>query len=55
SAKIIYRRQGVAGFLRGVKPRIIANMPATAISWTTYEYFKWMIARRSAAASSADI
>ncbi|KAJ2093541.1 Fe(2+) transporter [Coemansia sp. RSA 1813] len=54
SAKIIYRRQGVAGFLRGMKPRIIANMPATAISWTTYEYFKWMIARRSAASSSTE-
>ncbi|KAI8323166.1 carrier protein [Martensiomyces pterosporus] len=48
SAKIIYKQQGVAGFFRGMKPRIIANMPATAISWTTYEYFKWMIARRDA-------
>ncbi|KAJ1945296.1 Fe(2+) transporter [Kickxella alabastrina] len=46
SARIIYRNQGLKGFWRGVKPRVIANMPATAISWTTYEYFKWMIARR---------
>ncbi|ORX67638.1 mitochondrial carrier [Linderina pennispora] len=46
SAKIIYKQQGVNGFFRGARPRVIANMPATAISWTTYEYFKWMIARR---------
>ncbi|KAJ1921683.1 Fe(2+) transporter [Mycoemilia scoparia] len=43
--RIIYRRQGIAGFFRGVAPRTIANMPATAISWTTYEYFKWQISQ----------
>ncbi|KAJ1998546.1 Fe(2+) transporter [Coemansia thaxteri] len=46
AARIIYSQQGLAGFTRGMKPRVIANFPATAISWTTYEYFKWMIARR---------
>ncbi|KAJ1720960.1 Fe(2+) transporter [Coemansia erecta] len=51
AARIIYRKQGMQGFLRGVKPRVIANMPATAISWTTYEYFKWMIARRNSGGS----
>lgn len=46
AARIIYQHQGMSGFLRGMKPRVIANFPATAISWTTYEYFKWIIARR---------
>ncbi|KAJ2502992.1 Fe(2+) transporter [Coemansia sp. RSA 1972] len=46
AVRIIYKRQGLRGFWRGAKPRVIANMPATAISWTTYEYFKWAIARR---------
>ncbi|KAJ2721617.1 Fe(2+) transporter [Coemansia sp. Benny D115] len=54
AARIIYRQQGLSGFLRGVKPRIIANMPATAISWTTYEYFKWVIARRDGAGRSVE-
>ncbi|KAJ1986467.1 Fe(2+) transporter [Coemansia sp. RSA 1358] len=53
SAKIIYTRQGVLGFVRGMQPRVIANMPATAISWTTYEYFKWMIARRNSSSANA--
>ncbi|KAJ1671600.1 Fe(2+) transporter [Spiromyces aspiralis] len=43
--RIIYVRQGLSGFFRGVAPRMIASMPATAISWTTYEYFKWYISR----------
>ncbi|KAJ1955290.1 Fe(2+) transporter [Dipsacomyces acuminosporus] len=43
AARIILKQKGVAGFLNGCKPRVIANMPATAISWTTYEYFKWAI------------
>ncbi|KAJ2773741.1 Fe(2+) transporter [Coemansia nantahalensis] len=46
AARIIFRHQGLSGFMRGARPRVIANMPATAISWTTYEYFKWVIARR---------
>ncbi|KAJ2162805.1 Fe(2+) transporter [Coemansia sp. RSA 552] len=49
AARIIHSRQGALGFLRGARPRVIANFPATAISWTTYEYFKWMIARRESA------
>ncbi|KAJ2508417.1 Fe(2+) transporter [Coemansia sp. RSA 2052] len=48
AARIIYKQQGLTGFTRGMKPRVIANFPATAISWTTYEYFKWVISRRDA-------
>ncbi|KAJ1539823.1 Fe(2+) transporter, partial [Nowakowskiella sp. JEL0078] len=32
---IIYRRHGLPGFFRGLQPRILSNMPATAICWTT--------------------
>ncbi|KAJ2775759.1 Fe(2+) transporter [Coemansia javaensis] len=46
AARVIFRTQGLRGFLRGARPRVIANFPATAISWTTYEYFKWAIQRR---------
>ncbi|RUP47501.1 mitochondrial carrier protein [Jimgerdemannia flammicorona] len=40
ASKIIYERHSVAGMFRGVKPRVLSNMPATAISWSVYEYFK---------------
>ena len=35
ACKIIYERNGIAGFARGIKPRMVAHMPATAICWTT--------------------
>ena len=38
--KILYRTRGIPGFFRGIQPRILAHMPATALCWTTYEYFK---------------
>lgn len=40
ATKAIYKVRGWYGFWRGLKPRIIANMPATAISWTAYECAK---------------
>lgn len=40
ASRTIYQTYGYKGFLRGLKPRIIANVPATAISWTSYEMAK---------------
>lgn len=44
AATIIYGRYGIQGFFRGFKPRVLTNMPSTAISWSVYEYFKWFLA-----------
>ncbi|KAI8346867.1 mitochondrial carrier domain-containing protein [Choanephora cucurbitarum] len=44
AAIIIYERYGLQGFFRGYKPRILTSMPSTAISWSVYEYFKWLLA-----------
>ncbi|XBW35050.1 hypothetical protein QEN19_000614 [Hanseniaspora menglaensis] len=41
AAKAIKNNYGWAGFSRGLKPRIISNMPAAAISWTAYECAKY--------------
>ncbi|CAO3623505.1 unnamed protein product [Cunninghamella blakesleeana] len=46
-AKIIYERYGYEGFFRGFKPRILTHMPATAISWSVYEYFKWFLSHNN--------
>lgn len=40
AARAIFKVYGWSGFWRGLKPRIISNMPATAISWTAYECAK---------------
>lgn len=36
----LYQQGGLNSFLRGLKPRVIFNVPATAISWTAYEMAK---------------
>lgn len=46
SAKIVYEFQGFGGFFRGLRPRILSQMPATAISWSVYEFFKYSIVNR---------
>lgn len=40
ASKIIYERHGAGGFLRGLKPRVIAAMPANAICWVCFEGFR---------------
>jgi solute carrier family 25 (mitochondrial iron transporter), member 28/37 len=40
AAASIHRAEGMAGFARGLVPRILSHTPAVAISWTTYETAK---------------
>lgn len=40
AAAALYKEQGIKAFTRGLKPRIIFNVPSTAISWTAYEMAK---------------
>lgn len=45
ASKIIYERNGAGGFLRGLRPRVIAAMPANAICWVCFEGFREYLAR----------
>ena len=40
AAAFVLQERGLAGFARGLAPRILTHMPATAICWTFYEYLK---------------
>ncbi|XP_058807197.1 mitoferrin-1 [Phymastichus coffea] len=40
---LVYRYWGVSGFFRGLSARIVYQMPATAICWSTYEFFKYLL------------
>ncbi|KAL1924246.1 uncharacterized protein VTP21DRAFT_7281 [Calcarisporiella thermophila] len=46
-AKLIYERNGANGFFRGLRPRVVAHMPSTALSWTVYEGAKWFLQTNS--------
>lgn len=43
ASSIIMERYGIRGFFRGFRPRILTHMPSAAISWSVYEYIKWII------------
>jgi len=45
AAKALHKQGGMAAFSRGLKPRIIFNVPSTAISWTAYEMAKEILLR----------
>ena len=42
----IWRQEGMAGFWRGLLPRVLSHTPAVAISWTTYETTKQALLRQ---------
>jgi hypothetical protein len=37
--KIIWERDGLKGFRRGMSARVVTFAPSTAISWFSYEFF----------------
>ncbi|KZC07995.1 PREDICTED: mitoferrin-2 [Dufourea novaeangliae] len=41
--KKVYAHSGIRGYFRGLNARIIYQMPATAICWSTYEFFKYIL------------
>lgn len=49
AVQTIYHCCGMKGYFRGMQARVIAQTPATAISWSVYEFFKYFLANRNAA------
>jgi len=42
----IYAAKGMPGFYSGIQARVLFQMPATALSWSVYELFKYVISRK---------
>ncbi|KAJ3353847.1 Fe(2+) transporter [Entophlyctis luteolus] len=40
AARVVLQRDGVRGFLRGARARVLVHVPGTAVTWTTYEFLK---------------
>lgn len=45
----VYRVAGMAGFFKGIQARVLYQMPATAVCWSTYEFFKFFLHGREEA------
>ncbi|KHN83977.1 Mitoferrin [Toxocara canis] len=43
AVRTIYYLRGPLGFLRGIQARVIFQMPSTALSWSVYELFKYVL------------
>ncbi|KAK9722893.1 Mitochondrial carrier protein [Popillia japonica] len=41
--KTVYRLGGSKAYFRGMQARIMYQMPSTAICWSTYEFFKYLM------------
>jgi solute carrier family 25 (mitochondrial iron transporter), member 28/37 len=39
AVQIIWRRDGLKGFARGLTPRVLTFVPSNAICWMSYEFF----------------
>lgn len=39
----IWMEEGVGGFMRGVRARVLFHVPAAAVCWTTYEFCKHIL------------
>ncbi|KAL0178441.1 hypothetical protein M9458_027335, partial [Cirrhinus mrigala] len=43
--RTVYRLGGLPAYFKGVQARVIYQMPSTAISWSVYEFFKYVITK----------
>lgn len=48
--RIIWQRDGMKGFSRGITPRVVTFMPSNALCWLSYEFFSEYFAMFCAAA-----
>ncbi|KAK9501594.1 hypothetical protein O3M35_012291 [Rhynocoris fuscipes] len=47
AVKTVYRLGGPFGFFKGLSARVVHQMPSTAICWTSYEFFKYLLRKKN--------
>ncbi|KAI0848691.1 mitochondrial RNA-splicing protein MRS3 [Daldinia vernicosa] len=50
--RLLYQREGLRGFFKGVRPRVVTTMPSTAICWSAYEASKAYFIRTNTSSSA---
>ncbi|CAG2056098.1 unnamed protein product [Timema podura] len=48
AVRTVYKLGGARGYFRGVQARVLFQMPATAICWSVYELFKYLLLAKPA-------
>ncbi|KAM7391842.1 hypothetical protein PAMP_022498 [Pampus punctatissimus] len=44
--RTVYRLGGFGAFFKGIQARVIYQMPSTAIAWSVYEFFKYILTKQ---------
>ncbi|MBU5894149.1 hypothetical protein JVW19_19390, partial [Vibrio cholerae O1] len=44
--RTVHQLNGLAAYFKGIQARVIYQMPSTAISWSVYEFFKYILTKR---------
>uniref|UniRef100_A0A5K3FYA0 Mitoferrin-1 n=1 Tax=Mesocestoides corti TaxID=53468 RepID=A0A5K3FYA0_MESCO len=44
--RVVLQTQGIRGLFLGINARVVTTLPGSAISWSVYEYFKWVLSHR---------
>lgn len=44
--RTVYQVGGVTAYFRGVQARVIYQIPSTAIAWSVYEFFKYILTKQ---------
>ncbi|GAA95599.1 uncharacterized protein L969DRAFT_85286 [Mixia osmundae IAM 14324] len=55
AGRIVLARDGVAGFSRGMTPRVMSALPSNALCWFSYEAFKMLLHKNNKAASAGSV
>ena len=45
AARNVFLHRGIRGFLAGMQARVLFQVPSTAIAWSVYEFFKFLLAK----------
>lgn len=53
--RAVYMMAGPAGYFRGIQARVIYQMPSTAICWSLYELFKYILINHDDFASTLSL
>lgn len=53
--KAVYRIGGPSGYFRGMRARVLYQMPSTAICWSTYEFFKFILLKSKSDKAERDL
>ena len=45
TVQVLYQQHGLSAFTKGIMPRMMINVPSTALSWGTYEVVKGFLTK----------